>query len=117
MILVVGGQGSGKRDFVRALGYQDDDMSDSLAGTEPVLVDLHILLKDLSLVSEEAFADLLGKAVVVCNEVGCGVVPMEASDRAWRDRVGRTCARLARDATRVVRMCCGIPADLKERAR
>ena len=25
--------------------------------------------------------------IIVCNELGCGVVPMDAFDRAWRDKV------------------------------
>lgn len=113
MILIVGGQGSGKRDFVRSLGFTDADCGTSLEGASPVLLDLHLLVKDIPAVSDETFANLQSRRVVVCNEVGCGIVPVSADDRAWRDRVGRTCARLARDADRVVRLCCGIPQDLK----
>lgn len=113
MILVVGGQGSGKRDYVRSLGFDDADMSGS-PHDGPVLVDLHLLLRDGDFLSDAVFDALLEKQVVVCNEVGCGVVPMAAEERAWRDRVGRTCARLAVKASRVVRMCCGIPQFLKD---
>lgn len=113
MILVVGGQGSGKREFVRGLGYADVDMAESLSGREPVLVDLHRVLRDDNLVPDAVATEVAGKKVIVCNEVGCGVVPMDASERAWRDRVGRTCARIAGQADTVVRMCCGIPHYLK----
>lgn len=112
MMLVVGGQGSGKRDFVHSLGFRDDEMSASPDGG-PVLLDLHELLRDAPSVDDSLFASLLKKRVVVCAEVGCGIVPMSASDRAWRDRVGRTCARLAGEAEQVVRLCCGIPQYLK----
>lgn len=52
---------------------------------------------------------------IVCNEVGCGVVPMDESDRAWRERVGRVSGALAKRAGRVVRIWCGIPSVLKGR--
>lgn len=117
MILVVGGQGSGKCGFVRDLGFDDADMTASLTGAEPVLVDLHQILRDDGLVPDAVAEAAADKKVVVCNEVGCGVVPMTASERAWRDRVGRTCARIAVRADTVVRMCCGIPQYLKGRPK
>ena len=43
-----------------------------------------------------------------------GVVPMDAGERIWRERVGRTCSMLASQATRVVRMVCGIPTIIKD---
>jgi adenosylcobinamide kinase/adenosylcobinamide-phosphate guanylyltransferase len=43
-----------------------------------------------------------------------GVVPMDAWERIWRERVGRTCGKLASQATRVVRMVCGIPTIIKD---
>lgn len=105
MILVIGGQSSGKRDYVRSLGFTDDDAS--------VLFDLHLLLKDTPEVTDALFETLAHKRVVTCNETGCGIVPMDASERAYRDRVGRTCARLAERAKRVVRLTCGIPLCIK----
>ena len=59
-----------------------------------------------------------GPGEVVSNtitlEVGMGVVPMDAGERIWRERVGRTCSMLASQATRVVRMVCGIPTIIKD---
>ena len=51
--------------------------------------------------------------VILCNEVGSGVVPMDREERAWRERVGRTCCALAEQAERVERLFCGIPTVLK----
>lgn len=113
MILVVGGQGAGKREYVKTLGYGEDDFTVVLSDERPVLADLHLLLKAGPDEAERVFAELLRKEVVICNEVGCGVVPMAAVDRAWRDLVGRTCTRLAAQSDRVVRVCCGIPLCIK----
>lgn len=111
MILVVGGIASGKRSYVRSLGYDDAQMSESLASDAPVLLALEELLRKGPLSSDEREA-LMRKRVVVCCEVGQGVVPMDAGERAWRELVGRTCAELASRSERVVRLVCGIPTDL-----
>ena len=51
--------------------------------------------------------------VILCDEVGSGVVPLAEEDRTWRERVGRTCCALAERASCVVRIWCGIPMVLK----
>ena len=51
--------------------------------------------------------------IVICDEVGCGVVPMDREDRSWRERVGRTCCRLAERASAVYRVTCGLGVRLK----
>lgn len=63
--------------------------------------------------SEDLLALLEGKRVVVCDEVGCGIVPLDPDDRAWRERVGRLCCDLAARADAVVRVVCGIPQMIK----
>ena len=113
MILVVGGIASGKRSYVRSLGYRDEQVDGSLASGTPVLYGLDELLHTGPLDSEGMEA-ALAKEVICCCEVGQGVVPIDADDRAWRELVGRTCAALAARATRVVRLICGIPCVLKD---
>lgn len=113
MILVVGGQGAGKKEYVRSLGYAETDCTVSLSDEHPVLLELHVILRKTPQDAENILPALLRKDVVVCNEVGCGIVPMDAGERAWRDRVGRICALLAAKADRVVRVCCGIPVCIK----
>ena len=112
MILVVGAAASGKRTYVRSLGYDDAQMSTQIQDSCPVCIDLQDALRHGPL-SEEAFAALLRKEVVVCCEVGSGIVPLSADERAWRELVGRTCSCLAESAQQVTRMVCGIPVSLK----
>ena len=52
-------------------------------------------------------------AVVVANEVGSGVVPISAQDRAYREAVGRALCVIARNACRVTRCVCGIGVRIK----
>ncbi len=111
MILVVGGIASGKRTYARSLGYSDEQISTTFSGTTPVLYGLEELLRQGPL-SERDLQAVLAKDVVICCEVGQGVVPMDATERAWRELVGRTCTQLAAQADQVVRMVCGIPLQL-----
>lgn len=108
---MVGGIASGKRSYVRSLGYDDAQMSGSLASDAPVLLALEELLRKGPLTEGERAA-LACKRVVTCCEVGQGVVPIDAGERAWRELVGRTCAELAARSERVVRLVCGIPTEL-----
>lgn len=112
MVLVIGGIASGKRTYVRSLGYADDQMDGSITSGRPVLCGLEETLRSGAL-DDVSLERLLSKEVVICCEVGSGVVPMDAGERAWRELVGRTCAELAERAGRVVRMVCGIPVVMK----
>lgn len=102
MILIIGGIASGKRSYAQSLGYPE----------ERIEYDLQDLLRDAPLDSQ-TLEKLMHKDVITCCEVGMGVVPLDANDRAWRELVGRTCCELAARADQVVRMVCGIPVRIK----
>ena len=51
--------------------------------------------------------------VIVMDEVGSGIVPMEKADRLWREACGRCGCMIAARADRVIRLVCGIPMILK----
>lgn len=52
-------------------------------------------------------------AVVICNEVGLGIVPVDPVERMYREVTGRICCRLAARAVSVERVQCGIPMRIK----
>lgn len=52
-------------------------------------------------------------AVIIANEVGAGVVPMQAEDRAFREAVGRVLCIIAQQSIRVIRCVCGIGVPIK----
>ena len=52
-------------------------------------------------------------AVVLCDDISCGVVPLEAEERAWREATGRCLLLLTGEAQRVVRLFCGLESVLK----
>lgn len=51
--------------------------------------------------------------IIICNEVGSGIVPMEKEERIYREEVGRICCILAQKATDVIRVVCGIGTEIK----
>ena len=60
--------------------------------------------------------ELLERNPQVCiltNEVGYGVVPVEAFDRKYREMVGRVCEQLAAGSEEVHRVVCGIGMVIK----
>ena len=104
MILVTGGRGAGKRSFVTdVLGFSPEQFAED----GPVLYGLE------SMDPLPSLETLLHREVVVCREVGCGVVPMDRGDRDWREAVGRLCCALAREAEAVYRLQCGLAMRLK----
>ncbi len=52
-------------------------------------------------------------SVLICMDISCGVVPLGAENRAWREATGRLCAYLASEADSVTRMFCGLAQKLK----
>ena len=112
MILVIGGAGQGKLDYVlQKTGYTPDQVAHTPeeAETRPVFGGLEGW-PDLN---EEALLAVNPDIILICDEVGCGVVPVEREQRAWREQVGRLCCRLAARAERVERIFCGLPMVLK----
>jgi adenosyl cobinamide kinase/adenosyl cobinamide phosphate guanylyltransferase len=113
MVLILGGFGAGKKSYARSLGYTDARMNADPASDAPVLVALEETVRSDPESAEALLPLLRRKQLVLCCEVGSGVVPMEKRDRAYREAVGRLCAALAKEADAVVRVVAGIPMLLK----
>lgn len=120
MVLVIGGFAQGKRDYVKArYGVRDEDISQQLAD-QRVVYALHEIVRKLA--DYDRAADVVlahmkthPETIYICDEVGCGVIPVEPDERAWREAVGRVCVMLAEHAQRVERVFCGISMILLDR--
>ncbi len=51
--------------------------------------------------------------IMICDELGNGIVPLEKMDRIWREQTGRLTVELAKQAERVERILCGLGQRLK----
>lgn len=124
MILIIGGTSQGKREYARSLGAAEicggADVSLDRPWEYPCISDFQLLVKR----QLEAGKDPVSEAemminrnpdmMIISTEIGCGIVPMEKSERLWREAVGKVCCLLAKKSDRVVRLVCGIPAVIKE---
>lgn len=52
-------------------------------------------------------------AVVISDEVGNGIVPLDPFEREYRERLGRMLVKIAAGADRVERVICGIGQRIK----
>ncbi len=56
----------------------------------------------------------LGKdKIVIADDIFCGVVPINAEIRRWREFCGRSLSALTKKADHVTRVFCGLPQELK----
>lgn len=51
--------------------------------------------------------------VIVADEIGCGIVPMDPFQRKFREQAGRVCTKLAEKSVRVHRVICGVGTVIK----
>jgi len=126
MILIFGGAYQGKLAYaLERFGLTQNDVF--LCGDDDVRppenrkiiyeIDrwiLALLKKDIDV--EQAirrFIENNKHAVVICNDISCGVVPVDPLLRKWREAAGRVLASLSRESDEVVRLFCAIPTRIK----
>ena len=110
MVLVVGGSYQGKTE------YATSTFTDSRYFNQA-----HLFIKKRleEGKSQEAILSEIGRAtsegnwVIIADEIGNGVVPMEQSDRVWRETTGRILIELAKEADEVHRVVLGIGQRIK----
>ncbi|MGN0246187.1 MAG: bifunctional adenosylcobinamide kinase/adenosylcobinamide-phosphate guanylyltransferase [Lachnospiraceae bacterium] len=127
MKLVIGGCAQGKLDYV--LQKYDMDASKIWDGEipknigeqkEPMVINhLHNWIKSRiaqgGCPEEEirTFVEHYPDCVIISDEVGNGIVPIEAFEREYRERTGRILVELAKKAEEVERVICGIGQKIK----
>ena len=52
-------------------------------------------------------------SIVISDEIGNGIVPLDSFEREYRERTGRVLVKLAEQADEVVRVICGIGQRIK----
>lgn len=107
MIFIFGPLWSGKRAAAKELlGCDETELARRCVWDVQDLVRKEVDLENLA-------DDLSRRDAVIATEVGGGVVPLDAAERAARERAGRLNCLLAARADTVVRVFCGIPMVLK----
>ena len=104
MILIIGGAGQGKLEYVlqkTGLGPEQVARDPETARSRPVFAGV----EQWPELEENELLAANPEIILICDEVGSGVVPAE--------QVGRLCCRLAARAERVERIFCGLSMVLK----
>lgn len=126
MELIIGGAFQGKREAAqRMFGIAPEELADGRVCSQEELYackGVHHFHEYIRRVLEqqgnaEGLADELQEKnpgiVVISDEIGYGIVPLDASERLWREQTGRVCCRLAAASSHVVRVVAGIGTVLK----
>lgn len=111
--------------FVKVIDCVDSHYKKMLLETECdvlILNHLHLWVRDLldeGMEEEKIQTTILSwiksnpDAIVICDELGNGIVPIKKQERIWREQTGRLMIELAKRAERVERILCGLGQRLK----
>jgi len=111
MVLIIGGAYQGKREW--AIGELACDEARLVGHVERIIREWIDGGKDPLAEVEKRVPEWEDK-VLLLEDICCGVVPMSAADRAYREAVGRCGAYLAKRSRKVVRVFCGIGTVIKD---
>lgn len=126
MIIVTGGAWQGKLAFARGLCAEENpriaegaDASWEEIKNARIAAHFHLYIRKLLEEGNDPFP-IIRKLpeenpdiIIEVTELGCGIVPVDAFDRTWREITGRICCELAAKAGAVYRVCCGIGTKIK----
>ena len=129
-VLIVGGAGQGKLEFAKRFAgeicdkdifsfeYKESSDDVKIAGNGEIVPNGYKIYCHAERVmrgtdkSAEEIAELFfEKEIVICEDITCGIVPIDAVDREWREDAGRLMQALAANR-RVYRVICGIGEEI-----
>ena len=113
MDLYIGGYAQGKKEYARKQAETPE---------QKIIDNVHLWFKQL--LEEEknpgeaeqvilSYCDLNPDVILICDEIGNGIIPMEKKERDYRERLGRLLIELAGKADHVERIICGLGQRLK----
>ncbi len=124
MTLITGGAYSGKTQFaIRNLSIRESEILDGAEclpeqlNSCRAMKNFHLFVKRYGTENGAELAEKIHaqnpEMIIITNEIGSGIIPMERSDRRWREETGRACCVIAAYSKIVIRICCGIPTVIK----
>lgn len=127
MILIIGGQAQGKLNYALKISGLKEDNVYNKYNFEPEIIkekriinNFHLIIryimennKDYNFICN--FISSLNKnTIIICNEIGCGIVPIDKFERNYREVTGKICIYIAEISEKVIRINCGIPSIIKQ---
>lgn len=125
MEVYVGGYSQGKLDYVVSKYSDKDNIIDGSTASEDQCVNadiinhFHLYIKQFG-ENQEACRESIDRiisgnpeVIIICDEIGLGIVPMEKDERIYRENVGRIMCHVVSKADYAFRIICGIGTRLK----
>lgn len=126
MVLITGGAFQGKLDYaLEFTGYKEEQVIDGEfceweeLYSAKIINHFHLMIKRMMEKELEVrplvekLIQLNPNVIVIVNELGCGIIPLDSFDRMYREMTGRICCTLAKGASQVHRVTCGIGTVIK----
>ncbi len=125
MTFITGGAYQGKTEFaINNFGFSESEIAEGSAEIEILLSAkcirnfenfVYAVMESgrNAVTAAEAILSQNPDVVIIMNEVGGGIIPLERSERKKREAAGQTGCMLAEKAETAVRLVCGIPTVLK----
>lgn len=127
MVLVFGGAYNGKLQFaMNKYDLKDEYIffckDEVLDFSKKAICGLHVFTKkcvlnnidSLKLIKDNV--ELLKDKIIICDEIGSGIVPMAKEDRMWREENGRVLQYLCQNADEIYRVFFGLSEKLIKNA-
>ena len=96
MELYIGGYKQGKLNYVLTKHPNADNR---------IVNDLHLWIRDIMNQGQDAktvimsYIDKNPDCILICDEIGNGIVPVDAFERQYREQVGRILVEVAKERT------------------
>ena len=126
MRLIIGGAFQGKKEYVKEqFGIMEHQITDGAEADFDAIFRCVCMTQFHQWVKrglqegwnfdglEERLLNENPQVILVSNELGYGVVPVDQFDRAYREKTGRVCCKVAQAAQEVHRVVCGLGTVIK----
>ncbi len=128
MIFIIGGYGQGKLNYVKhAYAVREENIfCGSVPKRDGGISEEAIVIAQFNRIAEnrmrqgadamELVEQLIKKypnCIIISDEIGNGIVPMDAEERRLREEIGRLQIQIAQLADEVVRVICGLGQKIK----
>lgn len=120
MRFITGGAYQGKLEYaLKKYGIAENECADAAHAGDEEIAEARLVwnLQDYIRLHQHggkcSLPEMRRDAVVICDEIGSGIVPAEREEREYREAAGRVCCRLAEEAESVEVVRFGIARRIK----
>jgi len=120
--LIIGGACQGKLEFAKnKFNLKENDivnLENERYNNQKCVYNLHCYIKDC-IYNKVSYNGTIKQIIsndniiIICNEIGCGIVPIDKNERLCRDIFGKICCDIAKSCDTVIRVYCGIGEVIK----